>query len=50
MMQARMSPAWRVSVVPSVMSSVRPLGTRVEVGVLVSACIRALPAFVSGAR
>ena len=35
---------------PSVMSAVRPLGTRVEVSVLISASIKALPALVSGAR
>ena len=43
-----MSPARRLSVLPSVMSSVRPLGTRVEVSVLISASIRALPTSVSG--
>ena len=32
------------------MSSVRPLGTRVEVSVLISGCIRALPTSMSGAR
>ena len=42
--------ARRVSVLPSVMSSVRPLGMRVEVSVLISASIMALPALVSGAR
>ena len=34
---------------PAQMSSVRQLGTRVEVSVLISACIRALPALVAGA-
>ena len=33
----------RLSVLPSVMSSVRQLGTRVEVSALISACIRAFP-------
>ncbi len=42
--------ARRLSVLPSVMSSVRPLGMRVEVSVLISASIMALPALVSGAR
>ena len=42
--------ARRLSVLPSVMSSVRPLGMRVEVSVLMSASIMALPALVSGAR
>ena len=45
-----MSPARRLSVLPSVMSSVRPLGTRVEVSVLISACIRALPRILLGSR
>ena len=45
-----MSPARRLSVLPSVMSSVRLLGTRVEVSVLMSASIMALPALVLGAR
>ena len=40
----KMSPARRLSVLPSVMSSVRPLGVRVEVSVLISARIMALPA------
>ena len=43
-------PARRVSVLPSVMSSVRLLGTRVEVRVLMSACIRALPRILLGSR
>ena len=47
---ARMSVARRLNVLPSVMSSVRHLGTRVEVRVLISACIRALPAYVLGER
>ena len=46
----RISPARHLSVLPSVMSSVRPLGTRVQVSVLIPARIRALPALVSGAR
>ena len=45
-----MSVARRLNVLPSVMSSVRQLGTRVEVSVLISACIRALPAHVLGER
>ena len=45
-----MSPARRLSVLPSVMSSIRPLGTRVEARVLISASMWALPAAVSGAR
>lgn len=45
-----MSPARRLSVLPSVMSSVRPLGTRMEVSVLISARISAIPAHVLGAR
>ena len=44
----RISPARRLSVLPSVMSSVRPLGTRVEVSVLISAFIRALPQIFFG--
>ena len=40
----------RGSVLPSVMSSVRQLGTRVEVRVLISASMMALPAAVSGVR
>ena len=44
------APARRVSVLPSVMSSVRSLGTRVEVSVLMSASIVALLTSVSGAR
>ena len=44
------SAARRLSVLPSVMSSLRPLGTRVEVSVLISASIRALPTRVSDAR
>ena len=40
----------RLSVLPSVMSSLRPLGTRVEVRVLISACIRALPRILLGSR
>ena len=46
----RISPARRLSVLPSVMSSLRPLGTRVQVSVLISASIMALPTSVSGAR
>ena len=45
-----MSPARRLSVLPSVMSSVRPLGTRVEVRVLISVSIRALPRILLGSR
>ena len=45
-----MSPDRRLSVLPSVMSAVRPLGTRVEVSVLISASIMTLPTLVSGAR
>ena len=48
--EARMSPARRLSVPPSVMSSVRPLGMSVGVSVLISAAIRAYSAAVSGAR
>ena len=44
------APARRVSVLPSVMSSVRLLGTRVEVSVLISAYIRALPRILLGSR
>ena len=44
------SPARRLSVLPSVMSSLRPLGTRVQVRVLIPASIMALPTRVSGAR
>ena len=40
----------RLSVLPSVMSSVRPLGTRVEVIVSIPASIMALPALVLGVR
>lgn len=40
----------RLSVLRSVMSSVRSLGTRAEVSVLISAHIVAMPALVSGAR
>ena len=39
----RISPARRLSVLPSIMSSVRPLGTRVQVSVLIPTCIRNLP-------
>ena len=45
-----MSPARRLSVLPSEMSSVRPLGTRVEVSVLISASITDLQVLVFGAR
>ena len=40
----------RLSVLPSVMSSVRPLGTRVEVSVLITARIKALAALVLDER
>ena len=43
-------PARRLSVLPSVMSSVMPLGTRLEVSVLISASLMALPVRVLGAR
>lgn len=43
-------PARRSSVLPSAMSLVGQLGTRVEVLVLISARIRALPTLVSGVR
>lgn len=39
-----MSPARRLSVLPSVMSSVRPLGTRVEVSARWSNDLRLVPA------
>ena len=47
---AGMSLDRRLSVLRSVMSSVRSLGTRVEVSVLISASVMAMPALVSGAR
>ena len=45
-----MSLARRLSVLRSVMSLVRPLGTRLEVSVLISASVMALPMRVLGAR
>ena len=46
----RISPARRLSVLPSIMSSVRPLGTRVQVSVLIPTCIRNLPTRVLDTR
>ena len=45
-----MSPARRLGVLPSVMSSVRLLGRRVEAIVSISVRMRALPVRVLGAR
>ena len=42
-----MSPARRLSVLPSVMISVRERGTSASLRRSISACIRALPALVS---
>ena len=44
------SAALRLSVLPSVMSSVKQLGTHVQVSVLIPACIRALPTRVLDTR
>ncbi len=42
------APVRYLSTLPSVRSSVRKLGTRVEANALISNCIRALPTRVSG--
>ena len=48
--EARRPPTRRLSVLPSIMSSVRTLGTPVEVSVLILVSIRGLPELVSGVR